>query len=76
MEKAQAVAKDYDPFGLKYCLVDAAWQAAGDGEKGSPIGGDWNARNDKFPHGMKWLANQPGSHSGAGGPDLATTCAS
>lgn len=58
VENAQAVAKYYKPFGLKYCLVDAGWQAAGDGEKGSPIGGDWNAWNDKFPRGMKWLADQ------------------
>jgi Melibiase/Alpha galactosidase C-terminal beta sandwich domain len=58
VENARAVAKYYKPFGLKYCLVDAGWQAEGDGEKGSPIGGDWNAWNDKFPHGMKWLADQ------------------
>ncbi|HXH49590.1 MAG TPA: alpha-galactosidase [Terriglobia bacterium] len=58
VDNAQAVAKYYKPFGLKYCLVDAGWQAEGDGEKGSPIGGDWNAWNDKFPHGMKWLADQ------------------
>ncbi|HEX5411688.1 MAG TPA: glycoside hydrolase family 36 protein [Terriglobia bacterium] len=58
VENAQAVAKYFKAFGLKYCLVDAGWQAAGDGEKGSPIGGDWNAWNDKFPHGMKWLADQ------------------
>jgi len=58
VENAQAVASYYKPFGLKYCLVDAGWQADGDGEKGSPIGGDWNAWNKKFPHGMKWLADQ------------------
>ncbi|TAM81678.1 MAG: alpha-galactosidase [Acidobacteria bacterium] len=58
VENAQAVAKYFKPFGLKYCLVDAGWQAEGDGENGSPIGGDWNAWNDKFPHGMKWLADQ------------------
>jgi len=58
LENARAVSAYYKPFGLKYCLVDAGWQAAGDGEKGSPIGGDWNAWNKKFPHGMKWLADQ------------------
>lgn len=58
VQNAEAIEKYYKPFGLKYCLVDAGWQAAGDGEKGSPIGGDWNAWNDKFPHGMKWLADQ------------------
>jgi len=58
VRNARAVADYYKPFGLKYCLVDAGWQAAGDGEKGSPIGGDWNTWNKKFPHGMKWLAGQ------------------
>jgi|GEM_PF-266023 len=58
VENARAVAAYYKPFGLKYCLVDAGWQADGDGENGSPIGGDWNAWNKKFPHGMKWLADQ------------------
>jgi Melibiase/Alpha galactosidase C-terminal beta sandwich domain len=58
VENAQAAASYYKAFGLKYCLVDAGWQAEGDGEKGSPIGGDWNAWNKKFPHGMKWLADQ------------------
>jgi Melibiase len=58
VENARAVASYYKPFGLKYCLVDAGWQAEGDGENGSPIGGDWNAWNNKFPHGMKWLADQ------------------
>jgi Melibiase/Alpha galactosidase C-terminal beta sandwich domain len=58
VENAKAAAAYYKPFGLKYCLVDAGWQADGDGENGSPIGGDWNAWNKKFPHGMKWLADQ------------------
>lgn len=58
VENASAVSGYFEPFGLKYCLVDAGWQADGDGEKGSPIGGDWNAWNKKFPHGMKWLADQ------------------
>ena len=58
VQNAEAIASYYKPFGLKYCLVDAGWQAEGDGEDGSPIGGDWNAWNAKFPHGMKWLADQ------------------
>lgn len=58
VENAKTVAGYYRPFGLKYCLVDAGWQADGDGENGSPIGGDWNAWNKKFPHGMRWLADQ------------------
>jgi Melibiase/Alpha galactosidase C-terminal beta sandwich domain len=58
LQNARAIASYYKPFGLKYCLVDAGWQAEGHGEKGSPIGGDWNAWNKKFPHGMKWLADQ------------------
>ena len=62
LKNVQAIASYYKPFGLKYCLVDAGWQAAGGGENGSPIGGDWNAWNSKFPHGMKWLADQIHAH--------------
>ncbi len=58
LRNADALAADYKPFGLNYCLVDAGWQHSGGGEHGSPIGGDWDASNLKFPQGMKWLADQ------------------
>ncbi|MCL5670932.1 MAG: alpha-galactosidase, partial [Acidobacteria bacterium] len=52
LKNVQAIASYYKPFGLKYCLVDGGWQAEG----------DWNAWNNKFPHGMKWLADQIHAH--------------
>jgi hypothetical protein len=58
VRNAQAIARDYKPFGLEYCLIDAGWQVAGDGENGAPIGGNWTDANEKFPHGMKWIADQ------------------
>jgi hypothetical protein len=58
LRNAQAIAHDYKPFGLEYCLIDAGWQVAGDGENGTPIGGSWTEANSKFPHGMKWMADQ------------------
>jgi Melibiase len=58
LRNADALKAYYKPFGLDYCLVDAGWQHAGDGENGSPIGGNWDSSNLKFPQGMKWLADQ------------------
>jgi len=55
---AAALAREYKPFGLEYVLIDAGWQVAGGGENGTPIGGSWTDANQKFPHGMKWLADQ------------------
>ncbi len=58
LENARAVARDYQAFGLRYCLIDSGWQVAGGGENNGPIGGSWTEANTKFPHGMKWLADQ------------------
>jgi hypothetical protein len=55
---AAALAREYKPFGLEYVLIDAGWQVAGGGEDGAPIGGSWTQANGKFPHGMKWVADQ------------------
>ena len=55
---AAAVAREYKPFGLEYVLIDAGWQAAGEGEHNAPTGGSWTEANWKFPHGMKWIADQ------------------
>ena len=55
---AAALAREYKPFGLEYVLIDAGWQVAGGGEDGAPIGGGWTEANGKFPHGMKWVADQ------------------
>jgi hypothetical protein len=58
LRNAAAVARDYKPFGLGYVLVEAGWQVAGDGVDLNPIGGNWTEPNEKFPHGMKWLADR------------------
>ena len=58
LKNAEAVARDYAPFGLEYCLIDAGWQVGGDGEMEGVIGGNWTEPNAKFPHGMKWIADQ------------------
>ena len=58
LRNAAAVARDYKPFGLEYVLVEAGWQVAGDGAGSNPIGGNWTEPNEKFPHGMKWLADR------------------
>lgn len=58
LSNADALAADYKPFGLSVCLIDAGWQRAGNGENNSPIGGNWDTANRKFPHGMKWMADQ------------------
>src|SRR3989449_53294 len=58
LRNSEAIARDYIPFGLDYCLIDAGWQVGGDGEQGGPIGGNWTEANEKFPHGMKWIADK------------------
>jgi hypothetical protein len=62
LRNAMAVARDYKPFGLEYVLVEAGWQVAGDGEDPFPFGGNWTEPNEKFPHGLKWLADQIHDH--------------
>lgn len=62
LRNAAAVARDYKPFGLGYVLVEAGWQVAGDGVDPNPIGGNWTESNEKFPHGMKWLADRIHDH--------------
>ncbi len=58
LKNARAAARDYQAFGLGYCLIDSGWQVAGGGESNGPIGGSWTDANTKFPHGMQWLADQ------------------
>lgn len=48
---AEALARDYKAFGLKYILIDGGWQAKG-------ISGSWTTSNASFSHGMKWLAGR------------------
>ncbi|MGH9445394.1 MAG: alpha-galactosidase [Terriglobia bacterium] len=51
LRNAEALARDYEAFGLRYILIDGGWQAHG-------ISGNWTKSNSDFPHGMKWLAGK------------------
>lgn len=51
VRNAEALARDYEAFGLKYVLIDGGWQAKG-------ISGSWTKTNANFSHGMKWLAGK------------------
>jgi Melibiase len=51
VRNAEALARDYKAFGLKYILIDGGWQANG-------ISGSWTTTNDSFSHGMKWVAGK------------------
>src|SRR5271157_128842 len=51
LRNAEALAKDYGPFGLQYVLIDGGWQAHG-------VSGNWTESNDHFAHGMKWLSDR------------------
>jgi len=42
-------ANNFKPFGMKYFQIDDGYQIAW---------GDWDADPKKFPHGMKWFADQ------------------
>ena len=50
LANAEVAAKYFKPLGFEYMQVDHGWQR-GD------ITGDW-IPNERFPHGMKWLAQQ------------------
>ncbi len=50
LANAEVAAKYFKPLGFEYMQVDHGWQR-GD------ITGDWTP-NERFPHGMKWLAQQ------------------
>jgi len=49
LENLEFAAKNFKPFGMKYFQVDDGYQIAW---------GDWEADPIKFPHGMKWFADQ------------------
>jgi hypothetical protein len=51
LRNAEALAQDYEAFGLRYILIDGGWQANG-------ISGNWTKSNSDFPHGMEGLAGK------------------
>ncbi|HID06666.1 MAG TPA: hypothetical protein EYP10_05905 [Armatimonadetes bacterium] len=55
VKNAQWMAENLKPYGAVYVQVDDGWQGVGHG------GGenrDWETVDKRFPHGMKWLADQ------------------
>jgi len=51
------IAENLGPFGATYFQIDDIWQLQGD--KDSRWWRDWEGvYKDRFPHGMKWLADQ------------------
>ena len=51
LRNAEALARDYGPFGFQYVLIDGGWQAHG-------VSGNWTESNERFGHGMKWLSDR------------------
>jgi hypothetical protein len=56
LRNAEALAHDYGPFGLSHLLLDGGWQEARIVD--SWTAGKWMESNERFPHGMKWLAER------------------
>lgn len=48
LQQARFIAREMKPYGMEWVQIDDGFQRAF---------GDWEG-NDKFPHGMKWLADQ------------------
>lgn len=49
LQNLEFAVKNFQPFGMRYFQVDDGY---------SPFWGDWDADPKRFPHGMKWLAEQ------------------
>jgi len=49
LENLDFAGKNFQPFGMRYFQIDDGY---------SPFWGDWEADPDRFPNGMKWLADQ------------------
>ena len=49
------LAKNLKPFGCDYVQIDDGWQGVGHGNGENR---DWFVTDKRFPHGMKWLADQ------------------
>jgi len=50
LANAAVIAKHFQPLGMKVAQIDHGWQAGN-------ITGDW-VPNERFPHGLQWLANE------------------
>ena len=49
LQNLDFAAEHFRPFGLRYFQIDAGYY---------PAWGDWEADLQRFPHGMKWMAEQ------------------
>lgn len=49
LREARFIARELKPYGMEWVQIDDGYQRAF---------GDWEGHADKFPHGMKWLAEQ------------------
>lgn len=49
LKQAKFIARELKPYGMEWVQIDDGFQCAF---------GDWEGRSDRFPHGMKWLANE------------------
>lgn len=55
VKNAEWMAKNLKQFGLEFIQIDDAWQGVG---KGLGENRDWETIDTRFPHGMRWLADQ------------------
>lgn len=49
LKNLKFASEHFQPFGMNYFQIDDGYQ---------PYWGDWEADPEKFPHGMKWMADQ------------------
>ncbi|MCG3128805.1 MAG: hypothetical protein CHACPFDD_03698 [Phycisphaerae bacterium] len=59
VRNAEWMARNLLPFGAEYVQIDDAWQGVGHGLGENR---DWETIDRRFPHGMKWLADQIRAH--------------
>lgn len=55
LANAQWMAKELKDYGAQYIQLDDGWQGRGDGAGDNR---DWFVIAPRFPHGMRWLADQ------------------
>lgn len=55
VRNAEWMSRHLRPFGAEYIQIDDAWQGVGHGLGENR---DWETIDRRFPHGMKWLADQ------------------
>jgi alpha-galactosidase len=51
LRNARFMAEHFQPYGLQYIQIDHGWQWQNSW-------GTWDQANERFPHGLRWLADQ------------------